>query len=104
GPARAIRAAAAMRHRLAALGLSVRIGIHTGEVERRRGDVRGLAVHVAARVAAEAGAGDVLVTGVTHDLVAGSGISFASQGTRRFRGMDEPWPVYSVTGVAPSGR
>jgi class 3 adenylate cyclase/tetratricopeptide (TPR) repeat protein len=104
GPARAIRAASAMRHRLASLGLGVRIGIHTGEVERRSDAVRGLAVHVAARVCSEGGPGDILVTGTTHDLVAGSGISFKPRGTRRFRGLDEPWPVYCVTGVAPSGR
>ncbi|HSI97497.1 MAG TPA: alpha/beta fold hydrolase [Gaiellaceae bacterium] len=104
GPARAIRAAAAMRHRLASLGLDVRIGIHTGEVERRSGSVRGIAVHVAARVTAEAGAGDVVVTGTTHDLVAGSGVSFESLGRRELRGLGEPWSVYCVTGLAPSGR
>lgn len=103
GPARAIRAAAAIRHRLASLGLDVRIGIHTGEVERRGTGVRGLAVHVAARIAGEGGAGDVLVTSTTHDLVAGSGISLTPLGPREFRGLGEPWQVYRVTAVAPGG-
>jgi class 3 adenylate cyclase len=103
GPARAIRAAAAIRHRLASLGLDVRIGIHTGEVERRGAGVRGLAVHVAARVAGEGGAGDVLVTSTTHDLVAGSGISLTPLGPRELRGLGEPWQVYRVTAVAPGG-
>ncbi len=104
GPARAIRAAAALRHRLAALGLDVRIGIHTGEVERLADDLHGIAIHVAARVSAEAEAGEILVTGTTHDLVAGSGISLEPRGKREFKGLGEPWGVFRVAGVAPSGR
>ena len=96
GPARAIRAGAALRDRLARLDLRVRIGVHTGEIERVGGDARGIAVHLAARVAAEAGAGEVLVTGTTRDLVAGSGLSFAERGARRLKGIDDARTLYAA--------
>jgi pimeloyl-ACP methyl ester carboxylesterase len=81
GPTSAIRCGMAVRDALAQLDLEVRAGVHTGEVERRRGDKpRGVAVHVGARVAAHARAGDVLVTATTRDLVAGSGIAFEERG------------------------
>jgi pimeloyl-ACP methyl ester carboxylesterase len=88
GPGRAIRCAFAIRNSLRRLGLSVRTGVHTGEIERRDMSARGIAVHVAARVAAEAEGGEVLVTGTTRDLVAGSGLSFADRGGRRLKGVE----------------
>jgi pimeloyl-ACP methyl ester carboxylesterase len=81
GPARAIRCALAIRETVAAQGLSVRAGIHTGEVERPRQEKpRGIAVHVGARVAAAAGPGEVLVSSTTNDLVAGSGVRLEDRG------------------------
>src|SRR4026207_2044730 len=78
GPARAIRGGLAIRDSLAGLGLDVRAGVHTGEVERPVGEKpRGIAVHVGARVMALAGSGEVLVSSTTHDLVAGSGPDLA---------------------------
>ena len=100
GPARAIRCGLALRDRLAPLELTVRVGIHTGEIEREQDTVRGIAVHLAARVAAEAGGGEVLVTSTTHDLVEGSGITFAERGERLFRGFDAPRRVYAALGAS----
>jgi class 3 adenylate cyclase len=71
------------------IGLDVRAGVHTGEVERRPGDKpRGIAVHVCARVAAAAGCGEVLVSSTTHDLVAGSGIEFKDRGEHELKGVE----------------
>jgi pimeloyl-ACP methyl ester carboxylesterase len=90
GPSRAIRAALTLRRELAQLDLPVRVGIHTGEIERVGHRPRGIAVHLAARVAGEAGPGEVLVTATTRDLVAGSGLAFSDRGERLLRGFDEP--------------
>ena len=100
GPARAIRGGLALRDRLVPLELAVRVGIHTGEIEREQDAVRGIAVHLAARVAAEADGGEVLVTSTTHDLVEGSGITFAPRGERLFRGFDAPRRVYAALGTS----
>jgi pimeloyl-ACP methyl ester carboxylesterase len=96
GPARAIRSGLAVRDSLAGLGLEVRVGIHTGEIERDGGSVRGIAVHLAARVAAEAEAGEVLVTSTTRDLVEGSGIAFAARGERSLKGFDSPRRLFAA--------
>ncbi len=97
GPARAIRCALAVREALAALGLDVRTGIHTGEVERARGEKpRGIAVHVAARIMALGQAGDVLVSATTHDLVAGSGLEFEDRGEHVLKGVDGPRRVLAA--------
>ena len=88
GPARAIRCAVAIRDGLSELGLEVRAGIHTGEVERPRGGgPRGISVHTGARIAAAASAGDILVSVTTRDLVAGSGLVFADRGEVELRGI-----------------
>lgn len=88
GPARAIRCALAIRDGLADLGLEVRAGVHTGEVERPRGGgPRGISVHIGARIVAAGSAGDVLVSATTHDLVAGSGLAFADRGDVELRGI-----------------
>ena len=88
GPARAIRCALAIRDGLAELGLEVRAGVHTGEVERPRGQgPRGIAVNTGARIAAAGGAGDVLVSVTTRDLVAGAGLEFADYGEIDLKGI-----------------
>ena len=87
GPARAIRSALAVSEAAGDLGLEVRAGVHTGEIERDDGDVRGVAVHAAARIMGHAGPGEVLVSTTTKDLVSGSGLSFADRGERELRGI-----------------
>nr|WP_283956373.1 adenylate/guanylate cyclase domain-containing protein [Blastococcus sp. CCUG 61487] len=96
GPARAIRAAAAMRADLAELGLRVRAGLHTGECEIVDGHVRGIAVHIAARVMALTGPDEVLCSRTVKDLVAGAGFRFADRGTHRLKGVPDEWPLYAV--------
>lgn len=96
GPARAIRCGLDMPDRLRPLGLSVRVGIHTGEIERRGADVRGIGVHQAARVCAEAGAGEVLVSATTRDLVEGSGLVFEDRGERVLKGIPGPRRLFAA--------
>jgi pimeloyl-ACP methyl ester carboxylesterase len=97
GPARAIRCGLAVRESLAGLGLGVRAGVHTGEVERPpREKPRGIAVHVAARVMATGGAGDVLVSATTHDLVAGSELEFEDRGEHVLKGLEGVRRVYAA--------
>jgi pimeloyl-ACP methyl ester carboxylesterase len=96
GPARAIRCAAALRDAVRALGISLRAGVHTGEVELANGFVRGIAVHTGARVASAAGAGEVLVSQTVKDLVAGSGIEFSDRGVRELKGVPGEWRLYEV--------
>jgi class 3 adenylate cyclase len=97
GPARAIRCGLAVRDALRELGLEVRAGVHTGEVERRPGDKpRGIAVHVCARVAALAGPGEVLVSSTTHDLVAGSGLACDDRGEHSLEGIEGPRRLFAA--------
>jgi pimeloyl-ACP methyl ester carboxylesterase len=96
GPARAIRCARAIGEAVGALGIEIRAGLHTGEIELAGGAVRGIAVHVGARVAAEAGAGEIVVSSTVKDLVAGSGIRFRERGVRALKGVPEPWRLFSV--------
>jgi class 3 adenylate cyclase len=96
GPARAIRCALAVTQRMRELGLSVRAGLHTGEVERPGREARGIAVHVSARVAAEAAPEEVLVTATTRDLVAGSGLDFSDRGERTLKGLEEPKRLFAA--------
>ena len=99
GPARAIRGGLAIRDSLARLGLEVRAGVHTGEVERPVGEKpRGIAVHVGARVMSLAGAGEVFVSSTTHDLVAGSGLDFEDRGEHVLKGVEAARRVYAVVG------
>jgi class 3 adenylate cyclase len=97
GPARAVRCACALRDAVARLGLQIRAGIHTGEVELRAGDIAGIAVHIGQRVSSLADAGEVLVTRTLVDLVAGSGLTFEDRGTHTLKGIPDPWPVFAVT-------
>ncbi|HUF85536.1 MAG TPA: adenylate/guanylate cyclase domain-containing protein [Acidimicrobiia bacterium] len=94
GPGRAVRAAQQIRNELAPLDLEIRAGVHTGEIERRGDDVGGLGVHIAARVAAEAGAGEVLVSRTVKDLVAGSGIRFEDRGIYVLKGVPDEWQLF----------
>jgi class 3 adenylate cyclase len=96
GPARAIRAADAIRARLRDLGLEVRAGLHTGEVELLGDDIGGIAVHIAARVLGAAGAGEIVCSRTVKDLVAGSGFGFDDRGTRSLKGVPDAWQLYAV--------
>ena len=82
------------------LGLEVRAGVHTGEVEVSRGDVRGIAVHIGARVASIARPNEILVTSTVRDLVAGSGLAFEDDGERDLKGVPERWRLYRVVSEA----
>jgi class 3 adenylate cyclase len=97
GPARAIRAAQAIVGGVSELGLDLRAGIHVGECELHDGKPAGLAVNIGARTAAEAGAGDILVTSTVRDLVAGSGLAFEERGERELKGVPGTWRLYAVS-------
>jgi pimeloyl-ACP methyl ester carboxylesterase len=96
GPGRAIRCAAALRDALAPLGIEVRSGSHTGEIEVRGEDIGGIGVHLAQRVSACARSGEVLVTRTVVDLVAGSGLQFEDRGEHELKGVPGSWRLYSV--------
>jgi pimeloyl-ACP methyl ester carboxylesterase/class 3 adenylate cyclase len=96
GPARAIRCACAIREAVRPRGLEVRAGLHTGECEVIDGKVGGIAVHIGARVAAEAAPGEVLVSGTVKDLVAGSGIGFQERGVAALKGIPGEWRLFAV--------
>ena len=96
GPARAIRCACAITGGVRELGLSVRAGLHTGECEIADSNVAGIAVHTGARVAAQAGAGEVLVSSTVKDLVAGSGIEFTDRGAHQLKGIPGQWRLFAV--------
>jgi DNA-binding NarL/FixJ family response regulator len=100
-PARAIRCAVAIRDRLQALGVEVRVGLHAGEVELRGNDVGGIAVHIGARLIALASAGDVVVSSTVKDLVAGSGIAFLDRGGHALKGVPGRWRLFAVADPAP---
>jgi class 3 adenylate cyclase len=99
GPARAVRCAAEIASAVRSLGMSVRAGLHTGEVEIQDGQIAGIAVHIAARVMALAGDGRVLVSGTVKDLVVGSTIHFADRGSHPLRGIPGEWRLFEVTGL-----
>lgn len=96
GPARAIRCACAISQTVRELGLELRAGLHTGECELMDGKVGGIAVHIGARVAKEAGPNQVLVSSTVKDLVAGSGLRFSEHGTATLKGVAEEWRLYAV--------
>jgi class 3 adenylate cyclase len=96
GPARAVRCGEAVVEAVRTLGLDVRVGVHTGEIEMRPGDdIGGVAVHVASRVMGLAGAGEVLVTSTVRDLVAGSGLAFTDRGHHALKGLPEEVRLFS---------
>ena len=96
GPARAVRCAQAICGAVRSLGIEVRAGLHTGEIELRGDDIGGIAVHIGARVSALAGPGEVFVSSTVKDLVAGSGITFADRGSHVLKGVPDEWRVFVV--------
>jgi class 3 adenylate cyclase len=96
GPTRAVTCGQALVDAAAQVGISIRVGIHTGEVERRGSDIAGLAVNLAARVQAQAQPGEVLVSRTVVDLVTGSGVSFADRGEHQLKGVPGSWRLYAV--------
>jgi class 3 adenylate cyclase len=96
GPGRAIRCVAAFRDELAGIGLRIRSGLHTGEIELRDRDVGGIAVHIAARVMAAAGPGEILISRTVRDLVAGSDIAMDDLGTRPLKGVEGSWELFAA--------
>ncbi len=100
GPARAIRCAEEITRSVRPLGIEVRAGLHTGECEVIEGGVGGIAVHIGARVAAEAGPGEVLVSQTVKDLVVGSGIRLKDHGLAHLKGLPDEWRLYSVADSA----
>jgi class 3 adenylate cyclase len=98
GPARAIRCALAVEEAARQLGLEVRSGLHTGEVELVGTAVRGIGVHIGARVAALAKPGEVLVSSTVKDLVAGSGLVFDHRGLHSLRGVPGEWHLFAAAG------
>jgi class 3 adenylate cyclase len=102
GPSRAMACALAIREALTSLGLAVRAGLHTGECELLAGgDLGGVAVHIAARIAALAGADEVLASGTVRDLSVGSPFTLESRGEQRLRGIADPWRLYAVAAKGP---
>jgi class 3 adenylate cyclase len=98
GPAKAIRAARAMCDAVRLLGIEIRAGVHTGECDRRGEDLAGIAVNVAARIVAHAGAGEVLASSTVRELVLGSGVEFSDRGTFTLKGVPDEWHLFAVTG------
>ena len=96
GPARAVRCALALADAVRPLGLEIRAGLHTGEIELSGNDVRGLAIHIGARIAALAGAGEVLVSRTVRDLVVGSGLTFLDRGTHVLKGVPDEWQLFAA--------
>jgi pimeloyl-ACP methyl ester carboxylesterase len=96
GPARAIRCARAVREEVAGLGIEVRAGIHTGEVELIGDDVGGMAVNIGARIGAIAAAGEVLVSSTVRELVVGSGLEFVDRGTKTLKGAPGEWRLFAI--------
>ena len=96
GPARAVECARAISGAVRPLGISIRAGCHAGEVETTGGGVQGIAVHIGARIAAQAGADEVLVSSTVRDLVAGSGLEFEDAGEHELKGVPDRWHLYRV--------
>jgi len=97
GPSKAVRCAETICRDAAETGIEVRCGVHTGELERDAMNVTGMTVHIGARVAAAADPGQVLVSRTVHDLVVGSGLTFASRGAHELKGIPGPWELFAVT-------
>lgn len=96
GPARAVQAAQAISDKVRLMGLDIRAGLHTGECEIAGSKLAGIAIHIGARVAALAGAGEVLVSNTVKDLVAGSGVMFEDRGTHILKGVPGEWRLYAA--------
>ena len=101
GPTQAIRCAAALRADAETLGIEIRVGIHTGECELLDADIGGIAVHIAARILGQAGAGEILVSRTVRDLVVGSGTGFEDRGSVELRGVPGTWQLLAVDPHGP---
>lgn len=101
-PEQGVRSACAIRDKVRSLGLEVRTGLHTGEVQFVRGNVAGIAVHIGARVASQANPSEVLVSSTVKELVSGSGIAFTDRGIRSLKGIPEEWHLFAVSSLTPS--
>lgn len=99
GPARAIRCASELTGGVGELGIELRAGLHSGEVELIGADVGGMAVHIGARIGAVGGPGEVIVSSTVKDLVVGSGIEFGARGERELKGVPGEWRLFSVESV-----
>jgi class 3 adenylate cyclase len=97
GPGRAVRCALAFGTAAKQIGLPVRAGLHTGEIEMRGSDIGGIAVHAAARVMAQCQSGEVLVSRVVTDLVAGAGLKFSERGSYELKGLPGRWDLFAAT-------
>jgi class 3 adenylate cyclase len=97
GPGRAIGCAAALRDEVAGIGLRIRAGLHTGEVELRDDDIGGIGVHIAARIVAAAASGEILTSRTVRDLVVGSDIAAEDRGTHALKGLDGTWQLFAIT-------
>jgi class 3 adenylate cyclase len=95
-PAQAIRCARAVREALGQIGITIRAGLHTGECQQTGEKLTGIAVHIASRVASNAGPGAILVSGTVRDLVTGSGLHFEDEGEHEFKGVPGSWRLFSV--------
>jgi class 3 adenylate cyclase len=98
GPGRAIGCAATLRDELRGIGTQIRAGLHTGELELRGDDVGGIAVHIAARIMATAGADEIVVSRTVRDLIAGSDLALQDRGSRRLKGVEGDWQLFGVVG------
>jgi class 3 adenylate cyclase len=98
GPGRALGCAIALRDELAEISVQIRAGLHTGEVELRGDDVGGIAVHIAARIMAAAGAGEILVSRTVRDLVAGSDVVLQDHGMKPLKGVEGDWQLFGLAG------
>jgi class 3 adenylate cyclase len=96
GPGRAIRCAVALRKELDAMGIQIRAGVHTGELDVLDDDVGGIAVHIGARIMAAAGPGEILVSRTVRDLVAGSDIALEDRGSHTLKGLSDPWHLFAA--------
>ena len=96
GPARAIHCALVLRDALRGIGVGIRAGLHTGEIDQRDGKVSGLGVHIAARILAKADRDEVLVSRTVKDLVVGAGLRFEERGTHRLKGVPDEWTLFGV--------
>jgi pimeloyl-ACP methyl ester carboxylesterase len=101
GPTQAIRCAESLRDNAEKLGIEIRVGIHTGECELLESDIGGIAVHIAARILGQAGAGEILVSRTVRDLVVGSGTGFEDRGTVELRGVPGTWQILAVDRHGP---
>jgi class 3 adenylate cyclase len=100
GPIAALRCADRLSNDAAALGVPIRAGVHTGEVQRSGGDVAGMTVHIGARIAGLAGQGEILLSRAVRDLTSGAGLSFRDCGARELRGVPGRWDLYALDHLA----